>query len=361
MSDQMNLRVIDFGTQPDIRSQAIYHGIARQLGSDDDPVLTLVNPANPYVCVGRHQSVELEVDEDFCRANGLAVIRREVGGGAVYLDHNQLFFHFIYPRRLVPALVERMFPIFIEPVVNTYRRFGVEAVLRPINDIHVKGRKIGGTGAAHIDDASVAVGSFMFDFDFDMMAQCLRVPSEKFRDKLRQGLGDYITTMRRELGQPPSREAVIGAFLEQVARDLAVNIVASEPTGAELERIAEQERALTDPEWTYSVGRRLIEKGIKLAAGTHLTLHDHKAPGGLIRVQLLSRDGYIRDLDLTGDFTCLPDSAIPALVRALHGVRLERAALMEAIEAVYARTLMQTPGVTSADFAEAILAAEHRD
>jgi lipoate-protein ligase A len=49
----------------------------------------------------------------------------------------------------------------------------------------VAGRKIGGTGAASIGEATVMVGSFMFDFDTETMSRCLKVPSEKFRDKLK--------------------------------------------------------------------------------------------------------------------------------------------------------------------------------
>ena len=47
--------------------------------------------------------------------------------------------------------------------------------------------QLGGTGAASIAEATVMVGSFMFDFDTQTMVHCLKVPSEKFRDKLRQG------------------------------------------------------------------------------------------------------------------------------------------------------------------------------
>ena len=63
--------------------------------------------------------------------------------------------------------------MFIEPVVRTYRELGVQADYRPINDIHVAGRKIGGTGAASIGEATVMAGSFMFDFDTATMAKCL--------------------------------------------------------------------------------------------------------------------------------------------------------------------------------------------
>ena len=101
----MRLRVIDFGYQPALRSQAVYHGVAEAMGPDDDPVVTLVNPETPYVCLGLHQEVSLEVDEAYCAQQDLPIIRRHVGGGAVYLDRDQMFFHFIYPTAKAPQVV----------------------------------------------------------------------------------------------------------------------------------------------------------------------------------------------------------------------------------------------------------------
>ena len=226
----MRLRVIDFGLVPALRSQAVYHGIAETITETSDPVLSLASPETPYVCVGRHQEVGKEVDEDYCRNVDLPVYRRHVGGGAVYLDKNQLFTHFIYPRAKAPEFAKNLYPMFIEPVVRTYKDFGVNAAYRPINDIQVDGRKIGGTGAASIGEATLMVGSFMYDFDTETMAKCLKVPSEKFRDKLRQGLNDYMTTLAKELETPPARDVLIEKFLAHCHDVLGVDPVFDQPT-----------------------------------------------------------------------------------------------------------------------------------
>ena len=86
----------------------------------------------------------------------------------------------------------------------------------------MRGRKIGGTGAASIGEATVMVGSFMFDFDTATMARCLKVPSEKFRDKLKTTLDDYMTTMTRELSTLPSRDDVKARFLKHCEAVLGV-------------------------------------------------------------------------------------------------------------------------------------------
>lgn len=353
----MRLRVIDFGYVSALKSQAVYHGLAEAIGPDDDPVLSLVNPTEPYVCVGVHQEIAREVDEDYCASANLPVIRRHVGGGAVYLDRNQMFFHFIYPRGKAPEFAVNLYPMFIEPAVRTYHDLGVAAEYRPINDIQVAGRKIGGTGAASISEATVMVGSFMFDFDTATMARCLKVPSEKFRDKLKTTLDDYMTTMTRELDALPSREQVKALFLKNCEAALSVTVQEVQATAAEESAIAEQEKALSDADWIHRQGRKFVEMGVKISTDVHLTESMHKARGGLIRVHLLARDGAIADLMLSGDYTCLPEDGIDRLARTLVGVKLDEEALSQAAAAAMKRLMLDVPGVEPSDIAKVIVAA----
>lgn len=355
------LRVLDFGIQPVLDSQAVYHGVAEAMRPGDAPVLTLVTPAAPYVCIGLHQDLEGEVDLDYCAQQGLLVIRRHVGGGAVYLDSGQLFFHFIYPRGRGPARVTDIYATYIEPVVRTYRRFGIPAVMRPINDIQVAGRKIGGTGAASIGDATVFVGSFLFDFDAQTMSRCLRVPSEKFRDKLFTSLSEYITSFRRELGaHAPSPATVQTAFLDGAAAALDVALRPGRPSPQELAAIEDWKRRLADPEWTRRAGRRGGADRVKISASTHLGEGRHKAPGGLLRVRLLTHEGRIAEVELFGDFTCLPEAGVARLAEALGGAPLEPEALLRRIESAMAALSLDMPGVRAKDWLAVILDAAGR-
>lgn len=353
----MRLRVLDFGLVPALRSQAIYHGLAETVGPHSDPILSLVSPATPYVCVGMHQDIGKEVDESYCAAQGLPVYRRHVGGGAVYLDQNQLFTHFVFPRNKAPDNAAQLYPMFIEPVVRTYREMGIPAAYRPVNDIQVEGRKIGGTGAASIGDATVMVGSFMLDFDTATMSKCLKVPSEKFRDKLRQTLDDYMTTMVKQLGAMPDRADLKARFLRHCADVLGMEPVLDQPTDAELAAIERAEVELADPEWADVQHRKLVAMGVKISAGTHLTESAYKAPGGLIRASLLDRDGVVADLVLSGDFTCLPPSGVDDLAVALRGTPLDAGALAAAADATIAGMKIELPGITGADIAAAVMAA----
>ena len=64
------------------------------------------------------------MDLDYCRDHGLPVSRREVGGGAVYLDAGQLFVQWVFHRDALPASLEAKFELYIRPLVETYQALG---------------------------------------------------------------------------------------------------------------------------------------------------------------------------------------------------------------------------------------------
>lgn len=355
----MRLRVLDLGYDSAVRSQAVYHGIASRVRPGDDPVLTLVNPVCPYVCIGLHQDLRLEVDYDYCARAGLVIVRRHVGGGAVYLDQNQMFFHFIYPHVDAPKKVTALYAHFLEPVLCTYRALGIPADLRPINDIHVRGRKIGGSGAAQIGEATVLVGSFLFDFNTAEMARCLKVPSEKFRDKLKTSLDDYMTTLTRELGAAPDRQYLKAIFLREIATRLGVDPQNDGPRADEDLAITQFEQRLVDPEWVFQSGRRRLTSGIKITGGTHLTEATHKAPGGLIRAQVLSHENRIEEVVISGDFTCFPSAGVEALSAALRGLTVDEG-LDERLTALWVSLGLDMPGVEAADIGQVLRQAWDR-
>jgi len=150
------MELYNLGKVPWEESQLIYHALA-ELGRE---ALVLLSPETPYVCIGFHQDVEAAVDLDYCRNNKIPVFRREVGGGAVYLDGNQLFFQLILSETnpIVPVRKESFYRKFLQPVIDTYKRIGIPAEYKPINDIVAGGRKISGTGVGEIGSNVVFIG-----------------------------------------------------------------------------------------------------------------------------------------------------------------------------------------------------------
>jgi lipoate---protein ligase len=347
------VRLLELGPVPAVRSQTCYHAAAHVLDPMTPDTVILVSPSSPYVCVGFHQEVDREVDRIYCREHGLPVFRREVGGGAVYLDQDQIFVQWVFHPASLPAGVDERYRLYVEPLVRAYRALGVEAVYRPVNDVHVRGRKICGTGAAHIGRAEVVVGSLMFDFDRAAMARVLKVSSEKMRDKVFQGLQDYMTTLRDELGRMPDRRAVVELYLRELAEVLGAELVAGEWTAAEEARAREFDLILGAEEWLgqKGAGRR---PGVKIHEDIRICESARKAPGGLVRVTARLREGRIDDLAISGDFTILPGTAVQAIERALRGSPPDRQAVLAVVQEIYRTLSVQSPGLGPEDWAEAI-------
>ncbi|MFQ5856933.1 MAG: lipoate protein ligase C-terminal domain-containing protein [Anaerolineae bacterium] len=350
------IRLLDLGTVSALRSQTVYHAVAYAMAQDTPDTIILVSPTDPYVCIGYHQDLEKEVDLEYCQAHGLPVLRREVGGGAVYLDDGQVFTQWIFHRDHLPHSLEKRFELYVRPLVETYRVLGIDAYHRPINDIHVDGKKIGGTGAAQMGLAEVVVGSLMFTFDKATMARVLRVPSEKMRDKIFESLEQYMTTMTEQLSEIPVRQAVKDLYIEKCAEALDVEIVPGEWTAEEEAMAVELDARFTSDEWMYQKGG-LRQVGVKIHEDVRVVETAFKAPGGLIRVTARLHEGRIDDLSISGDFTLLPAFAVGALEQALRGINLAADQVRGRIEDVYRSLTVQSPGVTPEDFTTAILAA----
>ncbi|MGD1994648.1 MAG: lipoate protein ligase C-terminal domain-containing protein [Anaerolineae bacterium] len=331
-------------------SQLLYHAQPRL----DREGLNLLSPATPYVCIGYFQDVEQEVDLEYCRAHDIPVFRREVGGGAVFLDGEQLFFQLVIHKDnpLVPPGRDAFYRKFLAAPIAAYRALGIPAEYKPVNDIIAGNRKISGTGVAEIGDYIVFVGNLIVDFDYDTMAHVLKVPDEKFRDKVYKTLRDNLSTVRRELCSAPPREEIWDLMAEtfsDVLGPMEVETDIDPAWRAEADRLAE--RMLTD-EWLHRKGRRLPEREVTIRSGVQIVQRMVKAPGGLIRATAEVRDGVIASVALSGDFFFYPAERLEDLEAALVG------ALVDDVERVitdfYAEHAVESPGVTPADFAQVV-------
>ena len=137
----------------------------------------------------------------------------------------QLFVQWVFHRDSVPRRLEDRFELYSAPV-ETYQALGVPAYHRPVNDIHVAGKKIGGTGAAQLGESEVLVGSLMFTFDKATIAHVLKVTSEKMRDKIFESLGQYMTTLAEQLHPLPDPVAVRDLYLTRASAALGREIAA---------------------------------------------------------------------------------------------------------------------------------------
>lgn len=354
MSKKIRLLYME-GVSP-LRSQTVYHAVAYAMKEDTPNTIIMVSPNAPYVCIGYHQDMQKEVDMEYVQANGLTVLRREVGGGAVFLDNGQLFTQWIFHKNDLPSSLEERFKFYIDPLIATYQALGINANHRPINDVHVNGKKIGGTGAAQMGIAEVVVGSLMYTFDKKTMSKVLKVPSEKMRDKIFESLEAYMTTMTEELGASPDRTMVKDLYMKKVSEALGAEVYEGEWTADEEAMAQEIDARFMSDEWLYQKGR-LQQQGVKIHQDVHVVEAAFKSQGGLIRIIARLREGRIDDVAISGDFTLLPSFALGALEQSIRGLSATPETLKSKIEEAYYRLSIQSPGVSPADFTTAIMNA----
>jgi len=340
----------DLGSVPWDQSQLIYHALPR-LGRES---LVLLSPTDPYVCIGYHQDLAREVDVEFCRDNSIPIFRREVGGGGVYLDNDQLFYQLVIHKDspLAPQDKASFYRKFLQPPIDTYREIGIAAEYKPVNDIVTNNRKISGNGAGEIGDFLVLVGNLILDFNYDMMSRVLKVPDEKFRDKVYKSMRENLSTIKRELGSIPPRESLTASLASNFERVLGPLPRAG--LDDELrEEVSRLKAEFSSQEWLYRIGKQMEGRTVKIAAGVEIRHLVHKAPGGLIRGDVELADGVISSVVLSGDFFFFPAEKLGDLERQLVGKEAEE--VEETIADFYAEQSIESPGVEPSDFARVVV------
>ncbi len=337
-------------------TQLIYHALA-DLGRE---AVCLVSPASPYVSIGYHQELDQEIDLEFCRAEKIPIFRREVGGGAVYLDGNQLFFQLVIKKDnpLAPANHLAFYRKFLQPAIDAYRRIGLAAHFQPVNDIVVGKRKISGTGAGEIGQCVVFVGNLILDFDYRTMSRVLKVPDEGFRERLHRSIFAELSTIRRELGRSEAAKWDQAALSELLAEGFTAVLGPLEPAVVDAGLKAQTERRrewMLSQDWLHRRGRRLKWREVKVRSGVKVFRKTHRASGGLITADFELYEGRLKGLRLSGDFTVRPADGPIRLQRALEG--LTPAEAPRALAELYESRLLETPGVTIDDWLAVLPAA----
>jgi lipoate---protein ligase len=296
-------RLLDLGKTSAVRSQAVYHAVALCAAASDRPTLCVVFPDRPYVSIGYHQQADREIDLVFCRERDIPVVRRMVGGGAVLLDSNQLFFHLVVPKERVaelglPQRLDERYPRLAAPAIAAYRALGVVAEFRSPNDIHVGGRKIGGTGAADIGDAFVFVGSMMLAFDHSLMARVLRFGEERLRQDVLCSIERHVTSLESLLGTRPSMDAVHEALLAGFRQELGVGPAPGSLLGIEEAKVEELEELFASDRWLHHIAWH-PGRPRKLAINCAVRYVEGETADG-VRVAVRLVDGRVDDVLIHG-------------------------------------------------------------
>jgi len=193
-----------------------------------------------------------------------------------------------------------------------------------------------------------------------MMSRVLKVPDEKFRDKVHQTLKENLTTIQRELGEETAGqwdEARLNDLMAEEFQELLGPMQPAVKDAALQSKMDEYRAVLLSDDWFYQKGRgKASGRDIKIRAGVDMLHRMHKAPGGLIRAEYAVVDGCFENLHFSGDFFCYPSNAIERLEANLYGQPVADAGKL--VQAFYAQDEFEIPGVEVEDWL-VVLAAKN--
>lgn len=266
------------------------------------------------IIIGKHQNTAAEINQRFVRENGVRVVRRLSGGGAVYHDMGNLNFTFIADAGDMEAI---NFQLFCQPVVAALAALGVHAEINGRNDMTIGGQKFSGNSQYLKEGRVMHHGTIMFDSDLDRVAQALHVEQEKIAAKGVASVRSRVTTVRQHMPHPVELETFRRVLLDNIlAQQPGEAYIFTEADKAQIARLREQRYATW--EWNYGQSR-----------ACELTKRMRFPACGGVEAQLSTDHGVIRHIAFTGDFFSVVEPEV--LAEKLTGVRLEEQSLRQAL------------------------------
>lgn len=290
----------------------------------------------PCILIGKNQDATAEIDENYCAAHRLPVIRRITGGGAVYNDLGNINFGFISHDA---SDVFADFRRFTEPVIAALRALGVTAELSGRNDLLIGGRKFSGNAQHRSGGRTLHHGTLLFSSDLAAMSAALRVNPAKSEGRGVRSVFSRVTNIRDHL-PCPMEVFEFRSFLMDFVGARLENATPYSPGAADLDAIRRlrEEKYATD-RWNY--GERPAPGGRRFS---------RRFPSGTVDIRLDTKDGRISGISIRGDFFSIDD--IARLENRLTGVPPERGALLAALAGVDVGQYIA--GVTSEQLAQLI-------
>ena len=178
-------------------TQGLYHSLAKEMTESSDDTVILCSPSSPYLCIGYHQVLESVLDLEVCEALNLPIMRRCIGGGATFLDSNQIFYQCIFHSSRVPWRADKLYQMMLNAPVNVLNRIGLKGSLRAVNEVEAKSVRIAGIGGGRVGEAMIVVGNLLLDFDYSLMSRVWKVPDQTFRDLALETIEERVGTLNK--------------------------------------------------------------------------------------------------------------------------------------------------------------------
>ena len=289
--------------------------ILRNLRFDEPILFFYIN--EPAVIIGRNQNTLEEIDPDFVQANGIHVVRRLSGGGAVYHDLGNLNFSFV--TQAGPENFHN-FARFTEPVMAVLRQLGLDVELRQQSSIFADGKKISGNAQYASGGRMFSHGTLLFDTSIEAMLKALNPRQVQIESKAVQSVRNFVTNIRELLPQAMTIHELRRALLLGI---FGVDNAAAIPT-----------YTLTDDNWTaihQISAHRYANWDWNIGHSPRFNVQrSDRLSVGKIDARISVENGRIQQIKFYGDFT--GQQELTELETQLVGLRYERDTLAETLQ-----------------------------
>ncbi|WP_075035779.1 lipoate--protein ligase [Halobacillus dabanensis] len=295
---------------------AIEEYALKNLDINDTYLLFYIN--EPSIIIGKNQNTVEEINTNYVEENGIHVVRRLSGGGAVYHDLGNLNFSFITKD---DGDSFHDFAKFTEPVTEALKTLGVNAELSGRNDIVAEdGRKISGNAQFSTKGRMFSHGTLMFDSEIENVVSALNVKTEKIKSKGIKSIRSRVANISDFLDEKISMEEFKNMILRYIFDVEDVKDVPQYKLTKEdwdnIHKLADERYKNWD--WNYGKSPKFNIQQTKRVEGA-----------GSYDIRLDVIKGYIQNAKIFGDFFGVGD--INEIEEILIGTKYERQAISEAI------------------------------
>ncbi|WP_100330551.1 lipoate--protein ligase [Bacillus xiapuensis] len=294
---------------------AIEEYAVKYLDINETYLLFYVN--EPSIIIGKNQNTIEEVNIDYVEKEGIHIVRRLSGGGAVYHDLGNLNFSFITKD---DGDSFHNFRKFTEPVITALHQLGVQAELSGRNDILANGYKISGNAQFSTKGRMFSHGTLLFDTNMDDVVSALKVRKDKIESKgiksIRSRVANIKDLITGDMTVEEFREFLLHAIFkgEESVPEYRLN----EGDWNNIQDISRSRYS----NWDWNFGK----------SPAFNIQRSHRFPAGLIDIRLDIKKGRIHHCKIYGDFFGAGD--VEEVERKLTGIRYERSDIVQALQSV---------------------------
>jgi lipoate-protein ligase A len=161
--------------------------------------------ARPVVVVGRSSHIAADVVQETCLADGVRVLRRVSGGGAVVLGPGCLNYAVVLSLVSWPELtdVAASFRLILGRIVAALGIAGLAIVGE--TDLVLDGRKVSGNAQRRGRRALLHHGTLLYDFDHGLATRYLREPARQPAYRAARCHGEFIGNLPISAGTIQAR------------------------------------------------------------------------------------------------------------------------------------------------------------